>query len=197
VTHIITIKKVSTRIHQKCPREFTKTMSMKNHPKREILVDKNVHENSLILSTRICLLCPLEFFHPVPSKYILKRSRIWINWNPPFQTLFFYLVKVKMTQINYTISRNRLHKFSKLELWLKLAWQGAKYKGKTLLIIEFFFTLHCHSPVLVLSIESETWSSYLSALLNCCKNSNFFKLRNDCVKRNFTSKCEYCETRFT
>ena len=29
-----------------------------------ILVDKNVHENSHILSTRICLLCPREFFHP-------------------------------------------------------------------------------------------------------------------------------------
>jgi hypothetical protein len=56
---------MSTRIHQnnvhekspqkrnssgqKCPREFV----------------KSVHENSPILSTRIRLLCPLEFFHPI------------------------------------------------------------------------------------------------------------------------------------
>ena len=36
--------------------------------------------------------------------------------------------------------------------------------------------LHCHSPVLVLSIQRKTWSSFLSALLNWRKNSNFFKL---------------------
>ena len=48
--------------------------------------------------------------------------------------------------------------------------------------------LHCHSPVLVLSIQSKTWSSFLSALLNWHKNSNFFKLavlRSDSIKQNY------------
>ena len=48
--------------------------------------------------------------------------------------------------------------------------------------------LHCHIPVLVLSIQSKIWSSFLSALLNWRQNSNFFKLtalRSDFMKRNF------------
>ena len=52
------LEKVSMRIHQKRPREFTKTISTK---KRGILVD---NKNSPILSTRIRLLWPLEFFYP-------------------------------------------------------------------------------------------------------------------------------------
>ena len=72
-------------------------------------------------------------------------------------------------------------KLSTIEFWLELAWLGAKCKGKTLLVIEIFFTLHRYCTatvwyVLVLSIQSKTWSSFLSALLNCLKNSNFFKL---------------------
>ena len=70
---------MSTRIHQnnvheklpqkrnstgqKCPREFVKSF----------------HENSPILSTRICFLCPLEFFHPtfkgVSSLWVHSRYR--------------------------------------------------------------------------------------------------------------------------
>ena len=53
------------------------------------------------------------------------------------------------------------------KFWLELAWLGAKCKDKTLPTIEFFFTflwLHCHSPVLVLSIQSKTWSSFLHSL---------------------------------
>ena len=40
----------------------------------------------------------------------------------------------------------------------------------------------------MLSIQSQTWSSILSALLNWPKNSNFFKLtvlRSDSMKRNY------------
>ena len=48
--------------------------------------------------------------------------------------------------------------------------------------------LHCNSLVSLLSIQSKTWSSFLSALLNWRKNSNFFKLavlRSDSMKRNY------------
>ena len=38
ITLIIIIKKVSTKIHQKCPREFTQKIISKIHPKRKILV---------------------------------------------------------------------------------------------------------------------------------------------------------------
>ena len=64
------------------------------------------------------------------------------------------------------------------EFWLNLVWLGEKCKAKTLLVNEIFFTLHryCHLPVSVHSIQSKTWSSFLSALLNWRKNSNFFKL---------------------
>jgi hypothetical protein len=38
---------------KKCPLEFTKNIFMKIHPRRGILVDKNVYENSPKVSTRI------------------------------------------------------------------------------------------------------------------------------------------------
>ena len=41
-----------------------------------------------------------------------------------------------------------------VNFWLELAWLGGNSKGKTLLIIEKFFTA-LHSPVLVLSIQSK------------------------------------------
>ena len=47
---------------------------------------------------------------------------------------------------------------------------------------------HCHSPILVLRIQSKTWSSFLSVFLNWRKNSNFFKLtvlRSDFMKQNY------------
>ena len=79
---------------------------------------------------------------------------------------------------------------STFEFWLELAWLGGK--GKTLLVIEIFFTLHRYCTVtlsvLVLSIQSKTWSSFLSALLNWCKNLNVFKLavlQSDSMKRNY------------
>ena len=55
-------------------------------------------------------------------------------------------------------------------------------KGKTLK----FSLMHCHSPVLI--IQSKTWSSFLSAMLNWRKNSNFFKLavlQSNSLKRNY------------
>ena len=36
---------------------------------------------------------------------------------------------------------------STFELWLEMAWLGAKCKGKTLLVIEIFFTLHRYCTV--------------------------------------------------
>ena len=48
--------------HQKCPRKFTKKMSMKTHPKKgplmDILFTKSMYENSPILCMKIHLLCP-------------------------------------------------------------------------------------------------------------------------------------------
>ena len=48
---------------------------------------------------------------------------------------------VKVTQINY-VSRNQLHNTANFEFWLELAWLGEKCEGKTLLVIDIFFTLH-------------------------------------------------------
>ena len=140
----------------------------------------------------------------IASKHILKKPRICINWKSPFQTLIYYLVKVNMTQINY-ISRNRLHKLSKLDFWLKLAWLGAKCKGKTLLIIEFFFTLHSYCTVTV-----QYWCSVFKAkhdqvISVPCWIDAKIQISSNCkvIPWNetwgliFTSKCEYCETRFT
>ena len=41
------------------------------------------------------------------------------------------------------------YKLSTFELWLELAWLGAKCNGKTLQVIEFFFTLHSYCTVIV------------------------------------------------
>ena len=52
---------MSTKIHKKFLREFTQKMSTKIHPKRGILVDKSVHENSPKVSTKIYSFCPRKF----------------------------------------------------------------------------------------------------------------------------------------
>ena len=68
----------------------------------------------------------------------------------------------------------------------------ANCKGKTLLVIEIFFTLHRYCTVI-----AQSWCSvfkakhnqvFLNALLNWRKNSNFFKLavlQSDSMKRNY------------
>ena len=96
--------------------------------------------------------------------------------------LFFDLTHFRELGQNY---RNILVRFLVQMKTLKFAseinWPlGAKCKGKTLLVIEIFFTLHryctalhCHSPVLVLSIQSKTWQSVLSSLAEWAQNSNF------------------------
>jgi hypothetical protein len=61
-------KKVSTKIHQKCPREFTQKMSTQIHPKRGILVDKNVHESHEK--------CPRELNHIVHENLPFKSTRV-------------------------------------------------------------------------------------------------------------------------
>ena len=50
---------------------------------------------------------------------------------------------------------------STFELWLELAWLGAKCKGKKLLVIEIFFTLHRHCTVTV-----QYWCSVCKAKHN-------------------------------
>ena len=65
----------------------------------------------------------------------------------------------------------------KFEFWLELPWLGSK--GIRQYIAShwnFRYTahiLHCHSPVLVLSIQSKTWLSFLSSLAEWAQNSNF------------------------
>jgi hypothetical protein len=51
---------MSTKIHPKCPREFTQKMSPKIHSKRGLLVDKSVHEKSPKVSMRSHPFCPRE-----------------------------------------------------------------------------------------------------------------------------------------
>ena len=44
---------------------------------------------------------------------------------------------------------------STFELWLELAWLWAKCKGKTLLVIEIFFTLHRYCTITESSIVAQ------------------------------------------
>ena len=94
-----------------------------------------------------------------------------------FKSIYF----VKVTQINY-VSRNQLHNtaqwLSNIEFWLELAWLGEKCTGKTLLVIEIFFTLHRYCTV-----TAQYWCSVSKAKHDqvfsvpcwiCAKNSNFF-----------------------
>ena len=73
----------------------------------------------------------------VKSRKYYKGEHIW-SYNPP----------ACLQHLNFGLS------------WP--GWIGAKCKDKTLLAIEIFFifpTLHCHSQVLLLSIQRKTWSS--------------------------------------
>ena len=75
-------------------------------------------------------------------------------------------ILVKVTQIDY-VSRNQLHNTAKF--WI-LAWaglaRGKSVKAKHCWSLKFSYILQCLSPVLVLSIQSKTWSSFLSVLMN-------------------------------
>jgi hypothetical protein len=73
---------MSTKIHPKCPREFTQKMSTKIHPKRGLLVDKSVHEMSPKVSTRCHPFCPREvtyYVHEMSATHqsdIINRQKI-------------------------------------------------------------------------------------------------------------------------
>ncbi len=70
---------MSTKIHSKCPREFTQKMSTKIHPKRGLLVDKSVHEMSPKVSTRCHPFCPREvtnYVHEMSAT--LTGSSFWL-----------------------------------------------------------------------------------------------------------------------
>ena len=72
---------------------------------------------------------------------------------------------------------------STFEFWLELAWLGAKFKGKTLLVIEFFFTLHRYCSV----FKAKHDPSFLSAFQNSPKIQISLKLavlRSESMKRN-------------
>ena len=80
------------------------------------------------------------------SSIDMTSSVVWQVLNSSVGNSLPSSLKVKMTQIYY-LSRNQstsqyCKQLSTFEYWLELAWLGAKCKGKTLLVIEIFFTLH-------------------------------------------------------
>ena len=80
-----------------------------------------------------------EFFSTsttAASKYITKKPRICIKWNPPFQTKI-YVVKVPL---NVNIVKQDLlneKQFLKI-LWSKV-WKGEFQKMKILVLLDMYF----------------------------------------------------------
>jgi hypothetical protein len=80
--------------------------------------------------------------------------------NQDKSVLLINLSKGDSDQLRFKESTSQYSKWlSNFEFLLELAWLGEKCKGKTLLVIEIFLysaqILHCHIPVLVLSIQSK------------------------------------------
>ena len=69
---------------------------------------------------------------------------------------------------------------SNFEFWLELAWLGENCKGKTLLVIEIFFTLHRYSTVTAQNqcaqYPKQNMIKFSQCLAELAQNSNFFKL---------------------
>ena len=80
---------MSTKIHPKCPREFTKKMSTKSHPKRGLLVDTFVHEMSPKVSTRSHPFCPREVTYYVHEMSATQKK--YENYAREFLLLIKYL----------------------------------------------------------------------------------------------------------
>ena len=77
-----------TRIHPK--------MSKKIHPIGRILVDKNIHENPWKVSSKIYLLCPLEFCHPDRVDLTFHNplfDNLWAVWNASTTTYIYRVEK--------------------------------------------------------------------------------------------------------
>ena len=70
------------------------------------------------------------------------------------------------------------------------AWLGEKCKGKTLLVIEIFFILHCHSPVLLYTqYPKQNMIKFSLCLAELAQKFKFLwtnsVLRSDFMKRNY------------
>ena len=152
---------MSTRIHQnnvhekspqkrnssgqKCPREFV----------------KSVHENSPILSTRIRLLCPLEFFHPkifafwagriltpkilIPRNFDCGYSDPWRFWLLAYlipKTVTFLVLKILIPYLIPTIMWYNFQDFSESN-WILGEKAQLKLKGNAkTLFLKFLFGMH-------------------------------------------------------
>ena len=82
------------------------------------------------------------------SKYILKRTRICINWNPPFQTQI-YLVKV-LPNVN-TVKQDLLNK----KQFLKILWSEV-WKGGFQLIEILVLLVGMYFDAVVVFVTSQT-----------------------------------------
>ena len=70
------------------------------------------------------------------SKYIPKRPRICINWNPPFQTQI-YLVKVPLN-VNI-VKQDLLHKKQFLKILWSEVWKGGFQLMEILVLLGMYF----------------------------------------------------------
>ena len=70
------------------------------------------------------------------SKYIPRRPRICINWNPPFQTQI-YLVKVPLN-VNI-VKQDLLHKIQFLKILWSEVWKGGFLLMLILVLLGMYF----------------------------------------------------------
>ena len=96
-------------------------------------------------------------FTTTASKYIPKRPRICINWNPPFQTQI-YLVKVPLN-VNI-VKQDLLHKKQFFKILWSEVWNGGFQLMLILVILDMFF------DAVVVFVTSQIISSKTGAPYN-------------------------------
>ena len=106
--------------------------------------------------------------------YFDHNEQKWEIWNPVKIPIWFKVIKIL-----------KARSYQHLNFWLELAWIGAKCKGKTLLVIEIFFTFF--NTAQLLSIQRKTWSSFLNSFAELAQKFKFLSLAvlwSDSMKRN-------------
>ena len=120
------------------------------------------------------------------SKYIPKRSRICINWNPPFQTQI-YLVKI-LLNVNI-VKQDLLHKKQFLKILWSEVWKGGFQLIQILGLMGMYF------DTVVVEVETFLLLFRLALAILCAigsKNCLYFISMYCTLSMVFLIPCSIC-----
>ena len=126
-------------------------------------------QGALVLNCLLTYLCGGWGARQIPEPRCMSRQR------PTVAKLFKSIHILKMTQINFVLKTANSCQHSNFGL----SWPGRLAKGKRQNITSHWNflcsaqRLHCNSLVSLLSIQSKTWSSFLSSLAELAQKFKF------------------------